>query len=109
MEDFRIRDGVLEAYTGREEFLNVPDGIHTIGEGAFKGCVSVKRIVLPGGLRRIEEGAFKGCRRLEEVEIPQGVTGLGAYAFHRCHELKRLCCPGRQRNSGPAPFCTATA
>lgn len=104
MEDFRIRDGVLEAYTGREEFLDVPDGIHTIGEGAFKGCVSVKRIVLPGGLRRIEEGAFKGCRRLEEVEIPQGVTGLGAYAFHRCHELKRVVLPGSAEELGACAF-----
>lgn len=73
MEDYQIEDGVLVRYTGREEILLVPGGIHTVGEGAFKGCVSLKKVVLPRGLRRIMGDAFKGCRRLEEVGIPDGV------------------------------------
>ena len=69
MGDFyRIEDGVLKEYTGREDVIRIPDGIHTIGEGALKGCVSLKRAVLPPGLRRIMGGAFKGCRKLEEVD-----------------------------------------
>jgi len=92
-EYFQIKDGVLEAYTGREELLWVPEGVHTIGEGAFKGCVSLKKVVLPVGLERILAGAFKGCRKLEEVEIPEGVSYIGAYAFHRCHALKRVILP----------------
>ena len=43
MKEYLIKDGVLQAYTGREEILIVPDGIHTIGEGAFKACVSLKK------------------------------------------------------------------
>lgn len=60
MKDYHIKDGVLQAYTGREEVLTVPDGIHTIGEGAFKACVSLKKVILPDGLRFIMENAFKG-------------------------------------------------
>ena len=41
-DDFLIEDGVLKSYTGRDECILVPD-VHTIGEGAFKGCVSLKR------------------------------------------------------------------
>ncbi len=94
MTDFyKITDGVLEAYTGREECAYIPEGIHTIGEGAFKGCVSLKKVVLPEGLRRIERGAFKGCRKLEEAALSPGITYIGDYAFHRCHSLKRAVLP----------------
>ena len=78
---YQIENGILKRYTGREEAIRIPSGIHTIGKGALKGCVSLKKAVLPPGLQYIEEDAFKGCRRLEEVVIPDGVTGIGSYAF----------------------------
>ena len=93
MEELIIRDGILEAYTGREKELEVPEGVHTVKEGAFKACVSLERVVLPEGLKVIGDHAFKGCRRLEEVRIPGGVTRIGAYAFHRCHSLKEITLP----------------
>lgn len=68
---YRIEDGVLISYMGREEAAVVPDEVHTIGEGAFKACVSLKKIVLPSGLTEIREGAFKGCRKLREIRMGQ--------------------------------------
>ena len=64
---YQVEDGVLKSYMGREETAVVPEDVHTIGEGAFKGCVSLKKVILPPGLLRILDGAFKGCRRLQEV------------------------------------------
>ena len=89
-EYYQIEDGILKLYTGREEVVWLPEGIHTVGEGAFKGCVSLKKVVLPIGLKRIMGDAFKGCRKLEEVIIPDGVSYIGSYAFHRCHGLKQV-------------------
>ena len=86
-EDFQIKEGIFQKYLGREESVTVPEGIHTIGEGAFKGCVSLRQVTLPKSLRQIEANAFKGCRKLEEIQIPHGVTKIGDYAFHRCHSL----------------------
>lgn len=103
-EYFQIRNGILEAYTGREESIVVPEGVHTIGEGACKGCVSLKRVALPSGLRCIGDGAFKGCRRLEEVEIPSEVSYIGSYAFHRCHALKRIALPASVKELGAYAF-----
>ncbi len=104
MKELHIRDGILEAYTGREAAVTVPEGVHTIGKGAFKACVSVKKVLLPAGLRRIEEEAFKGCRNLEEAEIPEGVSYIGAYAFHRCHSLRKISLPVSVTELGDCVF-----
>lgn len=101
---FQIENGVLLRYTGREEELQVPEGIHTVGEGAFKGCVSLRKVVLPAGLYYIMGDAFKGCRKLEEVVIPDGVRAIGRYAFHRCHALKRAILPCSVEELGECAF-----
>ncbi len=72
-EGFFIEDGVLLSYTGRDEMIIVPKGVHTIGKEAFKACVSLKKVELPTGLQCIRAGAFKGCRKLEEVKLPDTV------------------------------------
>ena len=102
--DFQIEDGILKSYTGRQEHIIVPDGVHTIGGDAFKGCVSLRKIVLPSSLVRILSGSFKGCRRLREVEIPAGVTHVGDYAFHRCHSLESVSLPPSVRELGDCVF-----
>lgn len=101
---YQIENGVLTRYTGREEVIQVPEGIHTVGEGAFKGCVSLKEVVLPQGLNCIMGDAFKGCRKLEEVVIPDGVTYIGRYAFHRCHALRRVILPLSVEELGECAF-----
>lgn len=103
-EYYQIENGILERYTGREEVIEIPEGIHTIGEGALKGCVSLKKVILPRGLKCISPDAFKGCRKLEEVVIPEGVTYIGRYAFHRCHSLKRVVLPLSVQELGECAF-----
>lgn len=104
MEYYQIENGVLNRYTGREDVIQVPEGIHTIGEGAFKGCVSLIKVVLPQGLCCIMGDAFKGCRKLEEVVIPDGVSYIGRYAFHRCHALRQVILPLSVRELGECAF-----
>lgn len=38
-EEFHIRDGKIEVYTGRDAVVTVPAGIHTIGKGADRKSV----------------------------------------------------------------------
>lgn len=101
---YHIREGILEKYTGREEIASVPSGVHTIGEGAFKGCTSLKKILLPAGLQYIRKEAFKGCRKLEEIALPQGLSCIGSYAFHRCHALKKILLPPSVTELGDCVF-----
>lgn len=103
-EGIQIQNGILISYTGREEALTIPEGVHTIGEGALKGCASLKKVILPQSLRRILGGAFKGCRKLEAVEIPPAVCEIGAYAFHRCHALEAIFLPPGVEALGDCAF-----
>lgn len=100
----KIRDGFFVSYEGRAETVIVPEGVHTIGEDAFKACVSIKKIVLPQSLRRILPRAFKGCRNLCELEIPEGVKEIGEYAFHRCHSLRSIHLPASVIELGSCVF-----
>ncbi len=102
--DLYMENGILISYSGREESVTVPEGIHTIGEGAFKACVSLKKIILPQSLHTIMAGAFKGCRKLEELLIPQSVCRIGEYAFHRCHSLKQMDLPPSVEELGDCTF-----
>ncbi|MCI8577163.1 MAG: leucine-rich repeat domain-containing protein [Lachnospiraceae bacterium] len=103
-QDFHIEQGVLTAYTGRDECVTVPDWVHTIGEGAFKACVSLKRVVLPDHLHHIQASAFKGCRKLRDIQIPAEVSTIGDYAFHRCHSLESVTLPSSVRELGACAF-----
>lgn len=103
-EEYQIRDGILESYRGRETCVEVPKGVHTIGEGAFKACVSLREVILPAGLRTIGSRAFKGCRKLEKIEIPSGVSIIGDYAFHRCHGLRQAALPESVEELGDCAF-----
>jgi len=90
---FDIREGKLIACHLKEEVVQVPLGVQVIGEGALKGCTSIKQIVLPDTVKKIEAYAFKGCRQLESIFLPEGLLSIGAYAFHRCHHLREIQLP----------------
>lgn len=47
-EYYQIENGILKRYIGREEVIAIPEGIHTVGEGALKGCVSLKKSFATG-------------------------------------------------------------
>ncbi|AKN34126.1 leucine rich repeats containing protein [Clostridium carboxidivorans P7] len=94
MEDkFIIQNGVLEAYTLRENLVEVPNEVKIIGKGAFKGCVSIEQITLPETVTDIMDDAFKGCRKLKKINFPSKLTHIGEYAFHRCHSLHSVKLP----------------
>lgn len=93
MNEFVIENNTVISYNARQEEVIVPDKVRIIGEGAFKGCASIKKITLPDSVERIEKHAFKGCRKLEQITMPSNLKFIGDYAFHRCHNLKEVVLP----------------
>ncbi|MBE5863317.1 MAG: hypothetical protein E7295_10760 [Lachnospiraceae bacterium] len=92
-DQFEIEDGVLKAYLGAGPEVQIPEGVHTIGEGALKGMAWLLKVSLPSSLKRIGATAFKGCRQLREITFPEGLEEIGEYAFHRCHKIKEMIFP----------------
>ena len=92
-DQFEIEEGVLKAYLGAGPEVQIPEGVHTIGEGALKGMAWLLKVSLPSSLKRIGATAFKGCRQLKEITFPEGLEEIGEYAFHRCHKIEEMIFP----------------
>lgn len=83
-----IADNAFEEnyFEGRVGLTNVtlPDGVTSIGDGAFAHCRGLTNIVMPASVKRIGNNAFSGCHKLSSLTIPTGVAEIGAGAFPRC-------------------------
>lgn len=74
---------------GREGNVEIPEGVTSIGKGAFLGCHLVTGVTLPEGLASIGESAFGNCISLPELTVPASVAELGNAVFFRVQQLKR--------------------
>lgn len=52
-----------------------------------EGCNAT---IIPEGVTSIGNGAFGGCRKLSSVTIPSTVTYIDAYAFFECNAIKSM-------------------
>ena len=66
----------------------IPEGVKTIGDYAFAGNYTLKKVVFPNTLTTIGDWAFDSCG-IEELFIPKNVMVLGEYAFSM-GELKKV-------------------
>ena len=64
----------------------LPNTIKSIGKRAFVYS-KIKRINLPEGLETIDDEAFRDCSSLELAELPSTVKHLGNKAFDRCGSI----------------------
>ena len=68
----------------------VSEGIVTIGNRAFGGCLGLVSITLPESLKNMGESVFDCCGRLEAITIPSGVKSIGERAFEDCDALNTV-------------------
>ena len=93
----------------------IPDGVTSIGNGAFSGCKGLTSLELPSsvtyigpdgfmgcsdltsigisGVTYIDYGAFEGCSALTSIVIPEGVTSIWQYTFYGCSSLTTITIP----------------
>lgn len=115
--DFEVNNGVLARYRGTDTVIAIPEnlgiteigaqifrqsditrvvipeGVTTIGEGAFEFCEQLSEAVFPSSLKQIGQGAFSGCTQLTLSELPAGLEKIGAYAFEKCSALTEIKVP----------------
>jgi hypothetical protein len=58
------------------ETLEIPEGVTTIRQDAFKYCSNLTSVKLPSTIKLIEGEAFRDCSKLKTVIIPDTVSGL---------------------------------
>ncbi len=109
--NYRSVDGVLFSKDGktlcacpaaRSGAYSVPEGVTTIGYGAFHGCFFLQQILFPSGVTGIEGSTFLSCYSLTELVIPEGVSSIGEAAFWYCTKLKSITIPASVTSIKPA-------
>ena len=64
--------------------VTFPEGLTTIGEGAFSYCTSLTSLTIPNSVTSITSGAFEGCANISTVYLGSGVRYMNSDAFLGC-------------------------
>ena len=56
----------------------------------FRNCTGLRDVSIPQGVRSLGEGAFEGCTGLMELMIPSSVDSIVGDAFKNCRNLKKI-------------------
>ena len=64
-----------------------PESVQTIGEGAFRYCISLEGYTIPNHITTVENRAFMNCEKLAAIVVKPSVKSIGNYAFNGCTSL----------------------
>jgi len=75
---FVVKDGLfmnleekrLILCLSKEEHIEVPNGIESIGDNAFNDCKSLQSIILPDSVTSVGNRAFCCCESLQSITLP---------------------------------------
>jgi len=120
---FQMSGTTLTKYTGSNKSVTIPDGITSIGKGAFEGTGITSVIIpnsvttigqnafnsnqltsvtIPNSVTSIETGAFAN-NKLTSITIPNSVTKIGGYAFQE-NQLDSVIIPNSVKEIGNYAF-----
>jgi hypothetical protein len=75
---------------GKTGHYSIPDGVKSIGDRAFSGCLHLTSLAFPKGLASIGGYAFAECASLGTVSLPESLSAIGMYAFSGCMRLMAI-------------------
>lgn len=84
--------------------ITIPDSVTSIGYNAFVYCISLTSVIIPDSVTSIGRYAFNNCRSLTSIIIPDSVTSIGDWAFHRCTKLNNIVIPDGISSIGTGTF-----
>ena len=86
----------------------IPEGITSIGVGAFAVCESLSSITIPDSVTSIGVVAFNYCTSLSSITIPDSVTSIGVAAFVSCESLSSITIGSGVTSIEPVAFSNCT-
>lgn len=93
---YQVPDGVRTigygafSFAANLETIQLPDTLESIWLGAFENCTKLKVLQFPNSLKYIAQSAFTMCVSLESITLPKNVVQLGALSFGGCKALQNV-------------------
>ena len=91
-------------YKSYIKYVTLPDGLTSIGYGAFDGCSGLTSVTIPNSVTSIGGYAFRACSGLTSVTIPDSVMSIGNEAFYDCYKLTSNTIPNSVTSIGERAF-----
>ena len=85
-----IVNGILIDGTTCKGDVIIPDGITSIGDGAFTKCSALTSVTISDSITSIGDTAFYSCDSLTSITIPKSVKSIGEWAFINCDSLNTV-------------------
>ena len=110
MGDITIPEGVTSigngafCYCDSLTSVTIPEDVTSIGESAFQYCRSLTNVSIGNNVITIGDSAFYGCENLTSVTIPDSVTSIGNSAFYGCENLTSVTIPDSVTSIGNSAF-----
>ncbi len=84
--------------------VTLPETLLSLGKQAFSDCASLSRVELPSRLAALDYGVFSGCETLFRVSFPAGLSVIGEAAFRDCKALSSVEVPKSVKEIGAEAF-----
>ena len=83
------------AFAGCDSLREVrfPSSVVSIGEGAFRECVSLRRVNIPEAVRVIPKECFLRCESLDSILLSPRLVEIKGFAFAQCASLSEIKIP----------------
>ena len=110
VKDLVIPNGVTSIGYGAFKYctsltsVTIPNSVTSIGEQAFSGCSGLTSVTIGNSVTSIDRAAFWYCSGLTSVTIPNSVTAIGDYAFNDCSGLTSVTIPNSVTSIGSGAF-----
>ena len=108
MNDYSQTAAPWAAYQEEIEYLQVADGVTSVGANAFAGLTKLVYAELRDDVATIGESAFSGCSALPAIGFPASVTEIAANAFSGCSSLEEVYLPSQLISIGDRAFAGCT-
>lgn len=85
------------------ESIEIPEGVKSLKENAFKDNRKIESVILPNSLLEIKHSAFAGCCCLSQIKLNENLVSIGWDAF-RGTGLSHVLIPNSVENIGLSAF-----
>ncbi len=92
-EWFTVEGDTLVKYTGNKRGVEIPDGVVTIANGAFRDNKIIETVIFSASVKTVDMNAFRSCTALSEVRLNDGIAEIRGWAFALCEKLSEIDLP----------------